>query len=910
MSMRRTRTLLLLPPIVLLLAAPAARSPAADTFPYRFLDEPIDGEYSLLCPVEIGGDGELRIAFDVTDGDELSYVRVVGGKVALFSRADGAGRRVGSPQAFDARGELEITVQRRVGRVRVIAGGEVLLDQPWDASLAGKVGVGSTGSVLADEPLLQPVADPIFTDDFTREAEEMAYWETTGGAFRNTMVQAEGADPARSANPFSLEVQPAGQALATTGDWFWDSYHVSTSVKPKGAEAVGLCAYVQDEANYVGLRWARGDEDQPGARQLVIVREGREQVIDQDRGGFEPGEWYRLELRVVPGRVEALIDRDSALAADTTAFGQGAIGLWAQGGEAVFDDVVAKAPGAFDNRLPAVNPVFMADEIMAAQQVYLPRGFWRTGIEAGEYWHWGEFFDDATVTVPVELLEGSKLGVLLRSPGIDTVTGYRVDAARAGEAVRLALARNGDSVAHVEQTVTGEDPLVVSVQGGTLTCSQGRRVLLSHSDPQPLAGRYVALLDAPVEAVDLVTVTSEHFQDYTFGSGPTDWFAGKGVWDITARWACEPGWTFLGGTSSQNPVLWTKHGYRGDVVLEFFGAIRMEEDWRATRSAYAHPSDINATLCGDGQSLDEGYGFVLAGWRNSKSAILRNGEIVAETPAAVFANPTTRDQFHRHWFRVRAEKLGSQVRFWVDGQMILEYTDSSPLPGGRVGLWSFHNDLIVARARLWYAEEQQPGGVVRVPEMQTGGLQPTPRDPSAREILNDFESDIGEWYVPADSPGALLEIDAGTAASGKRSLRVTNQDEGGHFTVYPVTAPFRISDFPVLSFDYRLDPDVKLSFYFYTNGQWHALKLTADQLPGDDVLAIGEVPDVQADGRWHHAEVNLLELMQQVYPQFKVFQVNQLALCPPWESYARCGIGGNGRGARYWIDNFRIGPAE
>jgi len=907
--MRRS-SLHLLYPLALLSAALLPSSLVADDFPYRLLDEPIDGEYSVLCPVEISGEGELRVAFDALGADELSYVRLAGGKVAVFRHSADATVRAGSPQPFRARDDLEITVQRRVGRVRVIAAGEVLLDLPWDGPLQGQVGVGDRGNVVAGEPLLQPVADPILTDDFTREEAEMAYWETAGGAFRNTMVQVEGADPARSANPFSLRVQSEGEALATTGDWFWDSYHVSASVKPRDVQAVGLCAYVQDDANYLALRWERGADNEPGARQLVLVCDGQEQVLDRAPGGFKPEEWYRLELRVTPGRVEALIDRDPALSADTTAFGQGGIGLWSEAGEALFDDALVQAPDAGGVVLPQINPVFTADEVMAAQQVYLPRGFWRMGGVPGEYWHWGEFFDDATVSVPLELLQGQGLGVLLRAPATDAVTGYRVMARARDGQLALDLARSGQPTASAAERLSGEEPLSIGVRGATVTVSQGQRVLLSHMDPEPLVGDHVALLDAPAEATDLVTVVSDHFRDYTFSSGPTDWFAGKGVWDVTARWHCDPGWTFLGGTASQNPVLWTKHGYRGDIVLEFFAAIRMEENWRGNPYAYIHPSDINATLCGDGQRLDGGYSFVLAGWRNSRSAILRNGEIVAETPDAIFADPSTRDEFHHHWFRVRAEKLGGQIRFWVDGELILEYTDSSPLPGGRVGLWSFHNDLVVARARLWFAQEEQPGGVVRVPGIETVSLQPTPRDRSAPAVFDDFETSSGEWWVPPDAPGALVALDAKTAASGRQSLRVTNQDEGGPFTVYPVTTPFRISDFPVLSFDYRLTPDVKLNLYFYTNGEWHALKLTAEQFPGDGVVVIGEVPDLQADGRWHHAEVNLFDLMQRAYPQFKVFQVKQFALSPPWESYTRCGIGGNHRGTQYWVDNFRLGPAE
>ncbi|MGD8239491.1 MAG: hypothetical protein PVH68_13110, partial [Armatimonadota bacterium] len=536
----RQRRLSRLPGVaVLLLVGVPALPVAADDFPLRFLDEPAAGGYSVLCPVTVDGDGELRIAFDATETAKMSYLRIAGGSAALYHVADAAAERVGAPRPFGATGDVEITVQRRAGRVRVIAAGEVLLDVPWDAPIGGKVGVGSRGALAAGEPLLQRVPEPVFEDDFTRDAGEMGEWETVGGGFRNTVVQAEGAEPERSANPFSLHVQGDGESLATSGYWFWDSYHTSASVKPRDAREVGLCAYVQDAASYLALRWRAGGDAEPGARRIVLVRGGEERILAEAAGGFEPEQWYRLELRVVPGRVEALIDRYPALAADTTAFGQGGIGLWTRGGEAVFDDARVAAPDALDIHGPRINPVFVADRTMTENEVFVSRGFWRRGRRPGEYWHWGEFFDDATVAVPVELLQAEALGVLLRSDATDTVTGYRVRASAANGRVTLDAARNGDRVAGVTEPLDGEHPLLFAVRGDTLTVSQGRRILLPYTDAEPILGRSVALLNAPPAAVDLVTITSDHFRDYPFASGPTDWFAAKGTWDLTTRWPCE-----------------------------------------------------------------------------------------------------------------------------------------------------------------------------------------------------------------------------------------------------------------------------------------------------------------------------------------------------------------------------------
>jgi hypothetical protein len=43
-----------------------------------------------------------------------------------------------------------------------------------------------------------------------------------------------------------------------------------------------------------------------------------------------------------------------------------------------------------------------------------------------------------------------------------------------------------------------------------------------------------------------------------------------------------------------------------------------------------------------------------------------------------------------------------------------------------------------------------------------------------------------------------------------------------------------------------------------------------------------------------------------MHPESKAVEVKYVALGAPEESYVRCGIGGNGRGTSYWIDNFRI----
>lgn len=890
------------------LATLASTAVAGDELAMRFVDEVVEGEYNVVCPVVIGGEGELRVGFDATGEGDLSWVRVGGRKAALFRSAGGVERRVGQGARVAATGATDLTVQRRNDRVRVVVGNQLVLDVPWDGAPGGGVGAASTGSHVASKPVTQPVDAPMVTDDFTRDGSDMGLWETAGGSFENTMVSATGAEARLSANPFSLRVRAEEGAVASTGYWFWDTYRVALSVRPVNAPSVSLRAWVRDEANYVALRWQAGDPGQPRARRLVLVRDGVEQVLAAAPGGYAPGEWYRLELRVTPGRVEGLIDRERVFEAKTTALAQGAVGFSLPSGEAFFDDLLIAPPDYREGWPPKINPVFLADEVMTAEEVFIPRGFWRSGEAPGEYRHWGEFFDDALVTIPLELLSGDGLSVLLRSGGGDGAAGYRVDAVQAGEELAITLWRNGVEIASEAAPLQGEEPLVVSVQGRVVEASQAERTLLRHDDPRPLSGRRVALLGAPPSAVDLVTVWSERFRDYVFDTSPTDWFAGKGQWAVTTRWPCEPGWTFYGGTGDENPLVWTKHTYRGDMVLEWFGAIQSDN---VNRIRYMRPSDVNATICGDGMSLSRGYSFILGGWNNTKTAILRNGEVVAQTSEVILPDPNARDlSAHRGWSRVRVEKFGNRIRMYYEKELVLEYTDPDPLPEGRVGLWSFHNEPVAGRVRLWFAEEGPPS-VVRRPEPRLTQLTPLERPEDAGEILNDFEAGSGEWR-PLESPGggALLELDTGSAASGRASLRITNQEDGGPFAVAAVTTPFRVREWPELSFDYRLTPETKVNIYLLVNERWHAVTLSGEQMPWDDVPVIGEVTDVMADGRWHHAQVNLLQGLQELDPALSSAEVTQVVFSAPWESYVQCGIGGNVLGARYWIDNFRVGPEQ
>jgi hypothetical protein len=160
-----------------------------------------------------------------------------------------------------------------------------------------------------------------------------------------------------------------------------------------------------------------------------------------------------------------------------------------------------------------------------------------------------------------------------------------------------------------------------------------------------------------------------------------------------------------------------------------------------------------------------------------------------------------------------------------------------------------------------------------------------------------FEADLGAWHSPDDS--ARLTRDNTTAASGAYSLKITNARIGGPFDAQLATEPISTGQRLVVSFDYNLPPDVRVDLLvqFLLNGDpfdgWRTLGLTDldSNLP-----RLGRLPDIRADGRWHHLEFALSDTLGQD-PRLQKSEV------------AAFGFGDRGRltnprGASFSIDNF------
>ena len=161
---------------------------------------------------------------------------------------------------------------------------------------------------------------------------------------------------------------------------------------------------------------------------------------------------------------------------------------------------------------------------------------------------------------------------------------------------------------------------------------------------------------------------------------------------------------------------------------------------------------------------------------------------------------------------------------------------------------------------------------------------------------DDFETGLGEWAATAEY--SLIERVRSTAATGRHSLRVHNIHSGGPFTVTARSTAFDAGKFPIVAFDYKMPPNVRVDLVVTVHGTPYTVRFTDPN--GSN--CIGAIPNVAADGQWHHTEINLHEMLGAIPPKDGSRSITSV-------QFADTGFYGNADGVEYHLDNFVISPA-
>lgn len=215
-----------------------------------------------------------------------------------------------------------------------------------------------------------------------------------------------------------------------------------------------------------------------------------------------------------------------------------------------------------------------------------------------------------------------------------------------------------------------------------------------------------------------VQIESQNVYDYTFSTAPVDWVTQAGVWEMTNRWSCSPGWSWFGGRSDEVASVWNKRRLGGDQSAQLYFA------WKMGLSGGGwpeYPSDAALTICGDGQDLGSGYAFIMGADDNTRSVLMKNGKIVAQSdkPEAILPRLTDgnpgNEAMHRRWWLGRVEKIGSEISCYLDDRLVVSWVDPQPIDGGQTAIWTVNNGLMLARVQLYFERELAPLRLAAVP---------------------------------------------------------------------------------------------------------------------------------------------------------------------------------------------------
>ena len=825
-----------------------------------------------------------------------------------------------------------VVIKRRPGRVAIACGPETIARAEAELPEGGRWGLADGDATALEDVWYQPVSPPDFADNFMRSDEDEGPWTAVAGSWR--LQSLDSAEFSANAFSFSGRQDADAPALAAAGHWFWEDCTVEAAIRLEdGAEGAGVGLCYQDGPSLCLVRALRGPEE-AGTLQLVRIVRGREEVLAEAPVAIRSGEWRQLGISGVEGRLTGALDGRNLLEAEDPALAHGRAALWASGGGVVhFDDVEVYAGPQRDPR-PTVlgHAEGVADPAAArfARDHYM-EGWadesdqWRPG-GAGSVWHSGCFWGDvelsweatpAAFTSPTALHLCVPVQDLASEPPAAGGGGYHLSLEPATEGKRtLALSKGGER--RGQAVVDSPDaPCRVSLRriGSRVEGAMGGEVVVSLEDEAPLPGGKVGM-SAPAarQHARRLSISATNVIDSTFRSAPTGWRIDGGQWQMQSRWACTPRWSWFGGRSQGLASIWTRDSFEGDVVVEFFAGFAMDSPWAPF---YEHPSDINITLCSDGRSPGSGYSLICAGWQNRRTAIFRHGVLVAETTS--FRLPDTLDalggsllgggaavQLHKQWEHVRAERLGNTVRLLVGGKQVLTYDDPAPLPGGPAAIWTFGNGMMVARARVYYerrrAWEPPPAPVASVSPGKATRLET--RQPA--HIASCFEGGCDDWQAVS----CRLDLAPREARTDARCLLVTNPNAGGTFALRAPVAGIDVSRMPLLAFDYAIPENVRVDVYVVVGGQKHRLRLTGPDDCPLGVEDIGEVRGRQADGRWRHAEADLLGLLRPHFAAGEAIVIDELQFANhAGADYLLAGIGGNAKGATWRLDSFFLGQA-
>ena len=650
-------------------------------FGWEMLDEQtegpfvIGGQLSVIDPAAI----DLQMAFcgDKADDPSSYYALTVEGLDVSFTKVlNGKTERIGTIGHIPQPGSdatVEIALHRDAWRMAFIWDGRVVA-KAFDTTLSGSaVGYQATGGIQVEDVWLQLLGEVSSGDSFERTEEEdreQSKWDTSGGKWslislrEDTQKGQMQAD--KAANAFSYYCVATKPSLATLGSWFWRNCSYSMAARARGDEgAFGLAFYAQDPQNYLLLRWDNRCSEVEGGPTLRLVArvDGAEQTLAQRPGGFFPDQWYQLRVDVCDDRVFCFVDDQPVLTASVDLFGQGKVGLYAEGRRGTwFDDVKVRdwsnMVEQFGTQVPgkwaSVKGRWSIDS-GSARPLGTEASLLLTGARDWANYEFSTRMQGASAGCGVAVCWRDSSGYVFRWAAQGAPVPY------AGKAQLVALS-DGDTNVLAEEPLANQIPegvvaTVVAESDYIAGLLNGRRVI-DAAVPGPIAGA-VGLYSEGSAEVAFATAQLRSLPQRRMARVTKEFTDSKEHFEMVEWASTRHNWIKPDDKRSPN-TWWTKGDYFGSLQLQF----------RLTRIGTVQGT-MKIAIESDPANPQTGYTLSIVAKRGTKDlalALSKDGEPVAK--AQVTAKGST--------CPISVERRGRQVLVAVDdvdGKVVMGTAD-------------------------------------------------------------------------------------------------------------------------------------------------------------------------------------------------------------------------------------------
>ena len=171
---------------------------------------------------------------------------------------------------------------------------------------------------------------------------------------------------------------------------------------------------------------------------------------------------------------------------------------------------------------------------------------------------------------------------------------------------------------------------------------------------------------------------------------------------------------------------------------------------------------------------------------------------------------------------------------------------------------------------------------------------------------------VVDFSRPDDAKIATSYAAPGGVASGASvalengALNIVNRAPGS-FGVQLNVTPLDVDQITDLTFDFKASPDAKINWFFRANGNYYGAHFLGPARVRPGAISLGDVEMSEGKNGWKRAHIPLRAWLRSVLPDAKTVVVDEI-LVGNWdnENYLMAGIGGNGPGANWQIDDLKL----